>query len=78
MIPGIRAAVPDVIDTEKERDRLQRDIKKVDKEFGVLDKKLANPSFVERAPAAVVEKARRDASELREKRERLEAALNSL
>jgi len=78
VIPGIRAVVPGVIDTEKERDRLRRDIKKVEKEFGVLEKKLANPSFVERAPAAVVEKARRDASDLHEKRERLEAALNSL
>jgi valyl-tRNA synthetase len=78
VIPGIRAVVPHVIDTEKERDRLQRDIKKVEKESGILEKKLANPSFVERAPEAVVEKARRDASELREKRERLEVALNSL
>jgi valyl-tRNA synthetase len=76
--PGVRAAVPDVIDTERERDRLQRDLKKVEKELGVLEKKLANPSFVERAPEAVVDKSRRDSHELREKRERLEAALNSL
>ncbi len=76
--PGIRAAVPDVIDTEKERDRLQRNLKKVEKELSVIEKKLANPSFVERAPEAVVEKSRRDSSELREKRLRLEAALNSL
>ena len=70
--------MPDVIDTERERDRLQRDLKKVEKELGVLEKKLANPSFVERAPEAVVDKSRRDSHELREKRERLEAALNSL
>ena len=76
--PGIRAAVPGVIDTEKERDRLQRDLKKVEKELGVVEKKLGNPSFVERAPAAVVEKSKRDETDLREKRERLEAALNSL
>ena len=76
--PGIRAAVPGVIDTEKERDRLRRDLKKVEKELGVLETKLANPKFVERAPGAVVEKSKRDASELSEKRERLEAALNSL
>jgi valyl-tRNA synthetase len=76
--PGVRAAVPGVIDNEKERDRLQRDLKKVEKELGVVEKKLGNPSFVERAPEAVVEKSRRDASELRDKRERLEAALNSL
>jgi valyl-tRNA synthetase len=76
--PGVRAAVPDVIDTEKERDRLERDLKKLDKELGAVEKKLANPSFVERAPEAVVEKSRRDASQLREKRDRLEAALRSL
>jgi valyl-tRNA synthetase len=76
--PGIRAAVPGIIDTEKERDRLQRDLKKIEKELGVVEKKLGNPSFVERAPEAVVEKSKRDATQLREKRERLEAALNSL
>ena len=76
--PGVRAAVPGVIDVEKERDRLQRELNKVKKELGVVEKKLGNPSFVERAPEAVVEKSNRDATELREKRERLEAALNSL
>jgi valyl-tRNA synthetase len=76
--PGVRAAVPGVIDTEKERDRLQRDLKKVEKELGAVEKKLGNASFIERAPEAVVEKSRRDASQLRDKRERLAAALNSL
>ncbi|MGD8609205.1 MAG: valine--tRNA ligase [Myxococcales bacterium] len=76
--PGVRAAVPGVIDAEKERDRLRRDLKKVEKELGAVEKKLANPSFVERAPQDVVEKSRQDASLLREKRERLQAALNSL
>jgi len=76
--PGIRAVVPGVIDTEKERDRLQRDIKKVEKELDIVERKLGNPSFLERAPDAVVEKSKRDALELREKRERLEIALNSL
>ena len=76
--PGVRAAVPDVIDTEKERDRLQRDLKKLDKELVAVEKKLANPSFLERAPDAVVEKSKTDAGLLRERRERLEAALRSL
>ena len=76
--PGVRAAVPDVIDTQKERARLQRDLKKIDKELGAVEKKLENPSFVERAPAAVVAKSKRDAAELREKREQLEVALSRL
>jgi valyl-tRNA synthetase len=76
--PGVRAAVPGVIDAGKERDRLQRDLKKLEKELGAVEAKLGNPSFVDRAPEAVVEKSKRDASRLREKRDRLEAALRSL
>ena len=76
--PGVRAAVPDVIDTEKERERLQRELKKIDKELSTVEKKLGNPSFVDRAPAAVVEKSKRNASELRLKREQLEVALSRL
>ncbi len=76
--PGVRAAVPDVIDTEKERERLQRDLKKIDKELGAVEKKLGNPSFVERAPPEVVAKSKRDASELRQKRQQLEVALSRL
>jgi valyl-tRNA synthetase len=76
--PGVRAAVPNVIDTEKERDRLRRDLKKIEKELETVERKLGNPSFLERAPPAVIEKSRRDASQLRETRERLEAALDNL
>ena len=76
--PGVRAVVPGVIDTEKERNRLERDLKKLEKELGAVEKKLTNPSFIDKAPAAVVEKSKRDASQLREKRERLEAALRGL
>jgi valyl-tRNA synthetase len=76
--PGVRAAVPGVIDTEKERNRLERDLKKIEKELGAVERKLATASFIEKAPEAVVEKSRRDASRLREKRERLEAALRGL
>jgi valyl-tRNA synthetase len=44
--PGVRAAVPGVIDTDKERDRLQRDLKKIEKELVAVEKKLSNPSFL--------------------------------
>ncbi len=52
--------------------------KKLEKELGAVEKKLGNPSFLERAPDAVVEKSKGDANRLREKRDRLEAALRSL
>ncbi len=76
--PGVQGVVPEVIDTDKERERLQRDLAKIDKELGAVEKKLANPSFVERAPSEVVDKSRRDAEELRTKREQLEVALARL
>jgi valyl-tRNA synthetase len=76
--PGVQAVVPNVIDTAKERERLQRELNKIAKELTTVEKKLGNPSFVERAPAAVVEKSERNASELRLKREQLEVALSRL
>ena len=60
--------VQDVIDDAAERTRLEGQKKKLLKELGGLEKKLANPKFVERAPAAVVA----------EQRARLEATQASL
>lgn len=75
--PGVRAVVPDVINRDKERDRLTRALKKVDKELAVLEKKLANPSFLDRAPPKVVQKSKTDAAQLRDKRDQLLSALGT-
>ena len=76
--PGFRGMIPDVIDPEKERERLQRELKKVAKELDLLVKKLANASFVDRAPADVVEKARQDRGDLEAQKAQLEGALARL
>jgi valyl-tRNA synthetase len=75
---GVRAAVPGVIDADKERDRLSRELAKVEKELGAVEKKLANPHFVERAPKKVVDKSKTHAAQLRERRENLRSALSGL
>ena len=75
VLDGLRAAVPDVIDPAKERERLGRELKKLGKELSALEKKLANPKFVERAPAEVVAKSRGEAASLSERKTQLEAAL---
>jgi len=47
--------------------RLERDLAKVDKELAGVEDKLAKPTFVERAPAEIVEKEREKAARLRER-----------
>ncbi|MEM7434074.1 MAG: valine--tRNA ligase [Myxococcota bacterium] len=76
--PGVRGVVPSVIDPEKERGRLERALKKLEKELGAVEKKLGNPNFADKAPPEVVEKSKRDAAELRAKRDQLEVALSRL
>ena len=67
-----------LIDVEAEKARLLRDAKKADKEIETIRKKLDNPSFVERAPAEVVEKERARLAEETARVERLRTALSAL
>ncbi len=64
-----------VIDIEKEKERLNKEIKKLKTEFEKLDKKLRNESFLEKAPEHVIEKNRTKRDDLNVK---LEKALQSL
>ena len=56
-------ALADIIDPESETRCLQKEIERREKERTGLLGKLANANFVERAPAAVVEAARRRLAE---------------
>ncbi|MBI4956104.1 MAG: valine--tRNA ligase [Myxococcales bacterium] len=58
-----------VVDAVKERARIEREIKRTEKDVGVLEKKLASKGFAERAPAEVVAEAK---SELAAMQARLE------
>ncbi|MBW1989078.1 MAG: valine--tRNA ligase [Deltaproteobacteria bacterium] len=60
-----------VMDWDRELARIDKDIAKVEAEMGKLDKKLANPGFVQKAPPEVVEKVKAQREELAEKQERL-------
>ena len=67
-----------VIDLDQERARLGREIARLDGEIKRIDSKLANESFVARAPAEVVEENREKRSEYEGARLRLAEALNRL
>jgi valyl-tRNA synthetase len=71
--PGFEVRVPlaGVIDLSAETSRIDKELAKVDADLALLEKKLSNPSFVERAPAEVVAKDRARVEELREARQKL-------
>jgi len=65
----------DVIDLDQERQRLKKELSKVEGDIAKIEKKLGNPQFLERAPADVVEEQRTRRAELERNREKLEAAI---
>ena len=71
--PGFEVRVPlaGVIDLAAETARIDKELAKVAADLTLLEKKLSNPSFVERAPAEVVAKDRARVEELREARLKL-------
>ena len=68
----------DIIDTEKERARLEAEEKKLIGEIERLDKKLSNEGFVAKAPAAVVAAEREKLSKYGEKLEGIRLAISKL
>lgn len=67
-----------LVDHAKERERLTREIGKLDKDIVAIAKKLENTGFVDRAPPEVVAAERARLVEMRAGRERLDAALSKL
>ncbi len=68
----------EVIDFEKERERLSAEMKKNDSEIERIEKKLANEGFVAKAPAAVIDGERAKLAKYLEVRESLTLALAKL
>jgi valyl-tRNA synthetase len=46
-----------LVDPKKEAERIERKLKKIEKDLEVMDKKLKNPKFLEHAPPEVVTEA---------------------
>ena len=67
-----------LIDLDKERERLEKALGKAEKEISSHDGKLANESFISKAPADVVEMTRKRREELAQKAEKLKESLRGL
>jgi valyl-tRNA synthetase len=68
----------DLVDGEKERNRLQTELQRVEQQLRGTEGKLANEQFVSRAPAEVVAHERTKADSLRDQRGRLAEKLAAL
>jgi valyl-tRNA synthetase len=60
-----------LVEPAKERERVERSLKKVAKDLGVLEKRLANANYLANAPAEVVAEVRSQKEQLERQRERL-------
>lgn len=67
-----------VIDFDKERARLERDLQRCESEIVRFDAKLANKSFVSRAPEEVIEEQKEKRAEAIAMKKRLSEALARL
>ena len=74
----IHIPLADIIDFEVERKRLTAELQNADGEIARGEGKLANESFVSRAPEKVVAAEREKLAKNREKRESILAALAKL
>jgi valyl-tRNA synthetase len=64
-----------LVEAARERERVERELKRIDKDGAGLRKRLDNPAFVQNAPAEVVAEARAQLDALERQRVRLADAL---
>ncbi|UPU37552.1 valine--tRNA ligase [Geomonas paludis] len=67
-----------LVNVEEEEKRLNKEIAKIEKDIEFLSKKLENPSFIERAPADVVEKEREKIADFGNKKKLLQESLEKI
>lgn len=77
---GVEAFLPlsGLIDPEKERMRLEKQNEKLEKEIQKLSARLASRGFVDKAPREVVEKAKKELSELQNQASKVKGTLGGL
>ena len=80
IVEGMEVLVPwkGLVDVEAEKARLSKELAKIETDRQIVQKKLANESFVTKAPPPVVAKEREKLSALEEKLARLKEAFEKL
>mmetsp|Transcript_37193 Transcript_37193/g.55639 ORF Transcript_37193/g.55639 Transcript_37193/m.55639 type:complete len:1042 (-) Transcript_37193:65-3190(-) len=77
---GVEAYLPlsGLIDPVKERKRLEKQSEKIEKEIQKLAGRLQSKGFVDKAPAAVVDKAKNELAELEDQAAKIKSSLEAL
>ena len=80
ILDGMDLIVPldGIMNFGEEKSRVEKELKKIEKDINILDKKLSNPNFVEKAPAEVIEKDRHRKLTLSEKQTKLKMHLETI
>jgi valyl-tRNA synthetase len=68
----------DLIDLDRERERISGEVRRIEGQLGGVEKKLANDGFTSNAPAEVVEREREKAESMREQLDKLLRKLEEL
>ena len=68
----------DIIDFEAEKQRLSKEINKLEKEFSSFKAKLDNPAYIANAPEEVVEETQEKARGAQSKIDKLQRSLSLL
>ncbi|HKW28523.1 MAG TPA: valine--tRNA ligase [Verrucomicrobiae bacterium] len=67
-----------LIDVEAEKTRLKKELEKIEADLSKVEQKLANPNFVQKVPADVLQEHKQRLANLQARREHLNAALAAL
>jgi valyl-tRNA synthetase len=80
VVAGIEIYIPlaDIIDINKERLRLEKEIAKLGEELKKVEVKLNNKEFMHKAPIAEIDRVKSKAVEIKENKQKLEENLKSL
>ena len=68
----------ELVDFEAEKARLSKELEEAEKDLEFFNRKLSNPGFLAKAPAAVVEKDKASAAKISEKIKMLKTSLEKL
>ena len=80
VLAGMDLIIPleGLMDFGEEKNRVEKELKKIQKDLIFLNKKLSNPNFVKKAPAEVIEKDEKRKTTLSEKQAKLEIHLKTI